>query len=266
MEQYQTQPNTAQAPTTEQPIAPVEPSTTPSLLPPTLVEFKSQLILSAAEMSEHAQDILTHITGAWRVSPRMNIDLNSQDVPAGYGMVVQPLQSRKGEGSGYQTEGVICAFVPTVDLLQTTEKGQALVLKAVVDSLMQKVTNSIRSEGALPLQLSDFIESRRKSGEGLSTFRQLQAPIVKTLREKGWPGATPELVRQALSNAQTADALLPHVDQTVWEGILDKLVATAKAQSLDPQVFVHWKGTRNQAEAMVSDDLGAALSELDFGA
>lgn len=193
-----------------------------------------------------------------------NFDPN-EALPDGYGIATIPVTQRR-EGSGNVPIGVYIAAIPDPDTIAASEQGANWARDAVVNALLNKFANAVRPRGdnqglpeSAPFTVEDFITSASRD-QGLAFFREVGGDYVKALKKMGLRIMNLALFRQVLSSAPFAEQQFPNIDQSKWEGILDKMIAKARNEGKDPGILTVWREQRDNTEINVQD---FDLDELD---
>ena len=219
----------------------------------------------APDQLEDAQTYLGKVTN---VCPDGTIKRNfnpEETFPDGYGLAVVPI-SKRVEGKGNVSIGVVVAAIPDPASVANHEKGGEFIRSAITDVFMSKVANSCRprpdgtTATTIPFSIEDFIESRR-GRESLKAFTEVASAFVKALRKKGIKYMTPGLLRQTLQSKAFAATQFEKINQNAWQKVLDAMIVKAKAAGHDPAILVNWKDTRDSVEVVEIEDLD--LDDLD---
>lgn len=193
------------------------------------------------------------------IVPVTNFD-TTKPFPAGFGLVILPIAKRSGQVT--KTLGVCFGAIPDANTIAAAEGGEDFIRTAIMDRLFAKLANAVRPRGdnnevsgTIPQTIADFI-TKQERGTSLTTFRELAGAYVSALKQKGISFMTPQILRQVLSCTAFARQQLPKVQQTIWNQILDSMIAAANSKKLDPAILIEWKSTRDNVEFEVA--------ELDF--
>lgn len=194
-------------------------------------------------------------------------DFFETDAAKGYGISIVPVSKRSETGEGNVLQFICVAAMPDPVTVQETEKGASWLHEIAVAEMSAKIAQTARSIGkgetaTFPLSIMDFVENRKSSG-GLTTFNEIAPPFVKWLKSQGLKAMTQKLLRECLSSKAFAEETFSGVSQTVWETMLDRMIAKAEKENLPTAVLTHWKETRDQAIAREIEIDETALSGLD---
>lgn len=184
-------------------------------------------------------------------------------IPENYGIAIVPIRGRTGNGDT-KTTGVRFAAIPEIGLIEKAENGKSFIHDTIVDKLIAKVANATRSESVVPFSVESFISSNRPEGL-LKTFNELCKIFRKPLAEKmGAKGKlfTNQVFRSCLENAKFAESEFKNWPQSVWEAILDKMIAKANEMGLNDEILVQWKNSRNDLAEIEVEEIG--IEDLNF--
>ena len=183
-----------------------------------------------------------------------NIDPQNPEIPDGFGLAITPVQQREGKGEGLKTIAVLIGACPTYEALELDEKGTKFIRQTIQDLLIGKMVAAARPRGnekigqtpfTLPLSIADFIE--RRSGESLKSYTEISGDFVAALKKQGMKFINATMLRECLANTEFAKEQFPGVEQASWIAVVNAMRETAVSKSLDPQIFDHWKETRDTA-------------------
>lgn len=190
-----------------------------------------------------------------------NIDPAAPEIPDGYGLAITPVQQREGKGEGLKIIGVLIGACPTYEALELDEKGAKFIRQTIQELLIGKMVAAARPRGnekigqtpfTLPISIADFIE--RRSGESLKSYTEISGDFVAALKKQGMKFINATMLRECLANTEFSKEQFPGVEQTSWLAVIAAMRDTAVSKSLDPQIFDHWKETRDTATMAETTD------------
>ena len=190
-----------------------------------------------------------------------------KELPEGYGMAIVPISKKDKESGKMVTMGACIAAIPDYDAVVSDPDGAKFARTAVEDKFIAKVANAVRprSDGSVassvPFSLHDFITSNRPEGVYVA-YRKLASAYVKLLKKQGLKLMTDSILRMVLESKAFAEAQFPKVPQKSWEGLLDAMIAKARAEGMEPGAMIEWRATRDNAGMPVDEETD--LSDLDF--
>ena len=188
------------------------------------------------------------------------------ELETGFNLAIVPYTdaTKHGYVKGSDVEKKIVAYVvapiPSLEMLMQTDEGKDFILKAVNASLVakllasvkdklkgnaNKITEALINSIELPTTLADFIE-RKRSKFDLEAWKFYSKPFCSMLKDKKDFTISPAALRLVFSNAAIAKRDHPKIAQSTWEGMLVRLMQTAKAANFDTTLFEHWLTTRDQ--------------------
>ena len=75
------------------------------------------------------------------------------------------------------------------------------------------------------------------------------------------------LLKQTLASAAFAEQTFPKIQQSVWEGLLNKMIAAAQAVTKEAGIITTWLETRDAVEFETSefelDDLDSLINAVE---
>jgi hypothetical protein len=192
----------------------------------------------------------------------------TEPMPDGYDVAIIPLTKRT-EDKGNVPVALWVAAIPSLETIAAHEGGQRYIADKIADALINKLANSVRpnekktADGPLsvPLSVDDFIVAATRD-QGLSTFREHAKDWVKALRDIGLIAMNASLLRQVLSSAKFAEQQFPKIPQAKWVALIDKMLARAAKENLDPGIIAVWKASRDETVLGAEDFDLAALDAL----
>ena len=200
------------------------------------------------------------------ITPIFNFKPDEDFPQESHGMLVAPISKRVDQKN--VTQGIVVAAIPVLEaIIQHGEKGEAFVRDAILDTCFAKVANAVRprddgtSASHVPFSIEDFIESKRGS-DALKAFAKLAPKFVKALKQMGLKLMTSQVLKHVLESSDNASQQFPKMKQEAWEHLLDKMIATAKLEQLDPTLFQNWRNNRNETTGMSEMDLD--LSDIEI--
>lgn len=222
-----------------------------------------KIYYSPAMLSEKGGEVL-ELVNAVRANPSLQyrgLDIENDTIPEGWGIYVLPISQRGRDGN--ELIGVAVVPVPSFDVVANDDRGAEFIQNSVIDAFAAKVANSIRPRGGdtklgteYPRTLEDFITSRRGGASGeMKAFNTIAPDVVKFMRNKGLRTLDKTKLRMVLMSKVAAEAEYPKIEQTVWEKILDSMIAKARAEGLDTSVLQGWKETRDEAAIDIGDEI-----------
>lgn len=189
--------------------------------------------------------------------------------PDNYGLLIAPLQRRKGDGTGNETFGAIAAMVPTLEALSSHgPEGLQFVRDAVLQNMRTKIANAARPDkdmqpkGTIPFTIQDFIEDRSPDGM-MKAFNTVGPNAVTALREKGMSFMNLALLKQLLMSAAFAETQFPKIKQEIWVNVGNLIIKMARDKSLDVSMIENWLATRDNAAASEIENID--ISALETG-
>jgi hypothetical protein len=192
-------------------------------------------------------------------------DAGNEPLPEGFDVAVLPVTKRTDD-KGNVPVALWIAAVPSLALIEQHEKGPAYIRDTIATALLNKFANTVRpnekrqaSAGPLsvPKSIEDFILAASRD-QGLAAFREIGKDYVAALRKAGIAAMNLSLLRQVLSSSAFAGQQFPKIEQAKWTGLIDKMIAAAKAKNLDPGIIEVWKQTRDETTIGADDfDLDA---------
>lgn len=190
-----------------------------------------------------------------------NIDPKAPEIPDGYGLAITPVQQRAGGDEGLKTIAVLIGACPTYEALELDDKGAKFIRQTIQELLIGKMVAAARPRGnekigqtpfTLPISIADFIE--RRSGESLKSYTEISGDFVAALKKQGMKFINATMLRECLANTEFSKEQFPGVEQTSWLAVIAAMRDTAVSKSLDPQIFDHWKETRDTATMAETTD------------
>lgn len=190
-------------------------------------------------------------------------DAANEPMPEGYDVAVVPLTKRT-EDKGNVPVALWIAAIPSLEAIAAHEQGGRWIQDTIASALMAKFANTVRPSEkkqaagplSVPLSIDDFIIAATRD-QGLSTYREHAKDWVKALKDAGLAAMNASLLRQVLSSASFAQQQFPKIPQAKWSALIDKMIARAQKESLDPGIISVWKTTRDETV------LGADDFDLD---
>ena len=195
---------------------------------------------------------------------------DGEKLPEDYGIAIIPIPQRR-EGQGNVIIGLHIAGVPSPESIIKSEKGSIWANDALVKVLINKYSNAVRPrEGqatvTAPFSMEDFITSATRES-GLAFFREIQGVWVGALKKKGLKLMNAALLKQTLASAAFAEQTFPKIQQSVWEGLLNKMIAAAQAVTKEAGIITTWLETRDAVEFETSefelDDLDSLINAVE---
>lgn len=234
---------------------------------PKLDELSRAWFASTNPAAESAVAKAIAIAEAHALPVSYNWPAESEPMPDGYDVAIIPVTKRT-EADGNVPVALWITAIPSLEAIAAHEKGQQYIADKIADALMSKVANSVRpneKKGAaplsVPLSIDDFIIAATRD-QGLSTFREHAKDWVKGLREAGLVAMNASLLRQVLSSASFASQQFPKIPQAKWVALIDKMIARAARENLDPGIIAVWKQTRDETTLGADDFDVDALDKL----
>lgn len=194
-------------------------------------------------------ELLQHLIGAG-IPLTYNFDPEQPFPSDTHGMLIAPI-SKRVSGRNV-TQGIVVAAIPTLEAVLEHEKGEEFVRSSYLDTCFSRLANAVRprddgqSTTHVPLSIEDFIESKRGS-DALKAFSTLAPKFVKALKKKGLKYMTGPILKHILESKANAEAQFPKMVQTVWVGVLNKMVEKAVEMQLDPALMQNWLQNRELA-------------------
>lgn len=188
------------------------------------------------------------------------------ELEEGFSLAIVPYTdaTKSGYSTGDPFEKKVVAYIsapiPSLELLMTTEEGRDFVFKSVNASLVAKiiavvkdrlkgkanqVTEALINTIEFPTTLAEFVE-RKRSKFDLEAWKHYAKPFCAMLKDKKDFPVSPVALRLYFSNSAIAKRDHPKIAQHIWEGMLARLIETAKAAKFDVSLFEHWLTTRDQ--------------------
>lgn len=200
------------------------------------------------------------------ITPIFNFKTDENFPQETHGMLIAPI-SKRIDGTNV-TQGIIVAAIPVLEsIISFGEKGEAFVRDSILDTCFAKVANAVRprDDGTVashvPFSIEDFIESKRGS-DALKAYAKLAPKFVKALKRMGLKLMNAQLLRHVLESAVNAEQQFPKMKQEAWEHLIDKMIATAKLEQLDPTLFENWRKNRNETTGVSEMELDLADIEI----
>ncbi len=197
---------------------------------------------------------------------------SGEKLPDSHGIAIVPIPQRR-EGQGNVIIGLHIAGIPSPEAIIQDEIGGKWAVESLVKVLINKYSNAVRpregqSAVTAPFSLEDFITSATRES-GLAFFREIQGVWVSALKKKGLKLMNAALLKQTLASAAFAEQTFPKIKQSVWEGLLGKMIASADATGKDAGMISTWLATRASVEFETSefelDDLDSLIDDAASG-
>lgn len=202
-------------------------------------------------------------------APAARYNFNPEDSAldwSSHGIAIVPKTQRKtgkdSEGKdlkGNEVVGLGVFRLPWLGAISEHPKGDTFIIDAVIGSMVNECATNLRREDApsLPASVADFIESSR-AAESMEAWNNFAPVAIKVLREQfGFKDIAKATLRRVLSATEYAKQLYPKVPQGQWEMLLDNMLASATAKTLEEGILRVWRDTRDSVEI--------AETEVDFG-
>ena len=163
------------------------------------------------------------------------------------------------------------AGIPAPEAIIDDEKGAIWAIDSLWKVLINKYSNAVRpregqAQVTAPFSMEEFITTATRES-GLAYFREIQGVWVSALKKKGLKLMNAALLKQTLASAQFAEQTFPKIQQSVWEGLLNKMIAAGKKINKDAGIIVTWLESRNEVAFETSefelDDLDSLLADVD---
>lgn len=192
----------------------------------------------------------------------------NEPIPSGYDVAIIPLTKRT-EDKGNVPISLWIAAIPSLETIAGHEQGGRWIQDTIASALMAKFANTVRPSErkqaagplSVPLTVDDFIVAATRD-QGLSTFREHAKDWIKALKDAGLTAMNATLLRQVLSSASFAAQQFPKIPQSKWVALLDKMIARAQREGLDPGIIAVWKQTRDETVLGADDFDVDALDAL----
>lgn len=216
------------------------------------------------EASEYASKIAAYCESK-QIPWFKNFD-PSAELPAGFGILIQPVQKRDKAKQELVLTDIVIASVPDIAAIESNEKGahylREILREAFGRRLKQAVVSAKKTKStvSLPDTLEGFIEAIRARSP-LYTFNQLQERVRKSLDKKGIK-VSKEMLQGVLMSASFAEQVFPNQKQAQWILVIDRMIQVAKSENLDPSILDAWKTDR--ANASFSHDDSIDLGDLEL--